>query len=175
MSGLIFMGRVVFCSLGDLGRVVFWNWDDLGRVVLGRLLYGPSCPGPTCLLAELSWTRLNSITVYKIDEENREKQYILVCQRQRIGLSWHFNAIKLSFISSLVQLGATDKWILDQILEMPEAGSPALPKERRDEEEIMANKRSRRTVLELSIEKAALSHTYTFDGRWFQKSNLRYL
>ena len=49
------MGRVVFCNLG---RVVFWNLDDLGRVVLGRLFYGPSCPGPTCLWAELSWTPL---------------------------------------------------------------------------------------------------------------------
>ena len=42
------MGRVVFCNLGDLGRVVFWKWDDLSP-----LFYGPSCPGPTCLLAEL--------------------------------------------------------------------------------------------------------------------------
>ena len=60
MPGLIFMGRVVFCSLGDLGRVVFWNWDDMGRVVLGRLFYGPSCPGPTGLWAELSWTQVNT-------------------------------------------------------------------------------------------------------------------
>ena len=42
----------------NLGRVVFWNgttwaelsWADFfgGRVVLGRLVFGPSCPEPVC-------------------------------------------------------------------------------------------------------------------------------
>ena len=57
MPGLIFMGRAVFCNLGDLGWVVFWNWTTWAELFWANFFYGPSCPGPTCLWAKLSWTQ----------------------------------------------------------------------------------------------------------------------
>ena len=41
-------------QFGQFGPSCLLRIGTTGRVVLGRLFYGPSCPGLTCLWAELS-------------------------------------------------------------------------------------------------------------------------
>ena len=65
----------------ELSSEIGTTWAELslvdfckGRVVLGRLVFGPSCPGPTCLWTQLSvihfrlhvYLLINGFIIYKV-------------------------------------------------------------------------------------------------------------